>query len=734
MLSYARMDYEDDDLAEKKAGVDFDEGLQSAVAAELRDSIDYIDEEVSPERAKATKYYRGDLFGNEIEGSSQFVSTDVRDVVLGLMPNLMRIFAGTERIVEFSPQGPEDIEAAEQATDAVQYVFEKQNKGFSILYSAFKDALVRKSGIVTWWAEEVIDVNEHSYEGLTEEQFAVLAQDPDIEIVEMEMRQEMDEEHNTLDPMSGMDITQQAFYEVKVKRTKKTMRYRVESVPPEEFLISRTARDEDTASIVAHRRIMTVSDLVLLGYDKELCLEHASADDDGLEYNEERYARDPRVTFEPVNRNDPASRKVLYIQSWIRYDRDGDGVAELLKICSMGNAYTVVSVEPADEIPFAIFTPDPEPHQVIGLSEADKVMDIQRAKSQIVRDMFDSLAQAIRPRIGVVEGQANMDDVLNNEMGAPIRMRAPGMVQPFAQPFVGQAAFPVLQYLDDTKESRTGVSKASMGLNADALQSSTRAAVAATITGAQGRVELIARVFAETGMKRMFRGILAMLIKYQDVPMMIRLRNKFVAVDPRTWNTDMDVEVNVALSGTSTEDKLGVLAQVSNDQKEVLMTLGLANPLVSLQQFRNTKAKMIEMAGFKDPSQFYMDIDPNWQPPQEPPKPTPEEMLAQVQVQSIQADIAKKQAELELKREEMVRNDDRERDKIEADAILRAAEIKAKYGAQVDIAHIEAMMERDREAQRQQGALQQAAVEQAAQAAQAAQQPPAEPMGPMNAQ
>ncbi len=738
------MDYEDDqELADKQAGVDFDEDLQSAVAAELHDSIDYIDEEISPERAKATKYYRGDLFGNEIDGASQFVSTDVRDVVLGLMPNLMRIFAGAERLVEFTPTGPEDVEAAAQATDTVQYVFERQNKGFSILYSLFKDALVRKTGIVKWWAEEQVDVSEYQYDGLTEEQFAVLAQDPDIEIVKMEIDQEqdVDEEHQTVDPMMLQGAPQPAFYDVSVKRTKKSMKYRVESVPPEEFLISRTARDEDSASIVAHRQILTVSDLVLMGYEKDLCLEHTSADDDGLQYNEERYARDPRTTFETVTRNDPASRKVLYIQSWIRYDRDGDGIAELLKVCTMGNAYTIVSVEPADEIPFAIFTPDPEPHMAIGLSEADKVMDIQRAKSQIVRDMFDSLAQAIRPRIGVVEGQANMDDVLNNEMGAPIRMRQPGMVQPFAQPFVGQSAFPVLQYLDDTKESRTGVSKASMGLNADALQSSTSAAVSATITGAQGRVELVARVFAETGLKRLFKGILKMLITHQDAPMIIRLRNKFVSVDPRTWNTDMDVDVNVALSATSTNEKLAVLTQVSNDQKEVLMTLGVQNPLVNLAQFRNTKAKMLEMAGFKDPGQFYLDVDPNYQPPQPEQKPTPEEMLAQVQAQAIQADIAKKSAELELKREEMIRNDDRERDKIEADAILRAAEIRAKYGAQVDVAHIEAMMERDREAQRQRAALEQAAIAQATQEAQAAQQPqpmpemPQPPMeGPMNAQ
>lgn len=706
------------ELEDKKAGAEFDEALQAAASAEIRAAIDYIDEEISPERAKATKYYKGEKFGNEQDGSSEYVSTDVRDVTLGILPNLMRIFCGAERIAEFAPVGPEDVAGAEQATDAVHYVFDKQNSGFTVLYSVFKDALVRKTGVVKWWTEETKDVSEYEFEGLSEGDFAVLAQDPEVEIVELEVEQESDPN----DPM-GLAMLP-ATYECKVRRTKEHRKYCVAAVPPEEFLISRDARSEDHASIVGHRQTLTVSRLVEMGYDKDLVEQHSSADDDELHYNEERYARNPDLTFVDRDRADPSAKKVLYTQAWIRYDRDGDGIAELLKVCTMGNAYSVVSVEPADEIPFAIFCPDPEPHTAIGLSEADKVMDLQRGKSQIMRDMFDSLSQSIRPRMGVVEGQVNMDDVLNNETGAPIRMRAPGMVQPFSQPFVGQAAFPVLQYLDDVKETRTGVTKASMGLNADALQSSTKAAVAATISGAQGRIELIARIFAETGLRRMFRGILRMLTKYQDQPMMMRLRGKFVAVDPRVWNSDMDVDINVALSATSTEEKMTVLQQVAMDQKEVLMTLGPSNPMVTLAQFRNTRAKVLELAGFKDVSQFYNEIDPAWQPPQEQPKPTPEEMLAQVQAQSIQADIVKKQGELDLQREKMLREDDRLRDQMEADMMLKAAELRAKYGAQVDTAQISALMERDREVIKQMGAMQQAAM-----------QPPPAPMppeGPMN--
>jgi hypothetical protein len=215
----------------------------------------------------------------------------------------------------------------------------------------------------------------------------------------------------------------------------------------------------------------------------------------------------------------------------------------------------------------------------------------------------------------------------------------------------------------------------------------------------------------------MFKGLLRMITKHQDQLMILRLRGKFVQIDPRVWNSDMDVEVNVALSATSTEEKMAMLGQISAKQEQILQTLGLANPLVSLGQYRNTLAKMIEMAGFRDAAAFFNEVPADYQPPQPEQKQTPEEMLAMVQAQSIQADIQKKAAELQLEREKMLRSDDRERDRIEADVALRARELELKYQQAVDTAQITALMERDREAMRQQAAMQQAAM-----------QPPPQPM------
>ena len=715
---------------EEETGVTEDE-LHGIVAGEIDDAQAYIDDVISPERAMADQYYKGEPFGNEEEGRSQVVSMDVRDTVQAIMPSIMRVFFGSSNVVEFAPNGPEDIQNAEQATDYVNYCLTRDNNLFMVCYETFKDALVRKNGISKVWWNEDEDVQTYNFEGLSEEAYTVLASDPDVEIVEVEMETgEM--------AMMGPDgieimVPKPTEYSCTIRRTTKKGRLCVAAVPPEEFLIDRRARNIEDAEFVAHRRYVTVSDLVKMGYEMDE-IENLGYETQGdFEGNQETFDRNPNATILGAGRTDLASRKILYIEGYVRVDMDGDGIAELRRVCVGGSAYKILHNERCDLIPFVSFCPDPEPHTFFGLSIADVTMDIQLIKSNILRNMLDSLAQSIHPRTAVVEGQVNLEDVMNTEVGGIIRMRAPGMVQPFSQPFVGQAAFPMLQYMDELRENRTGISKAAAGLDADALQSSTRAAVAATITAAQQHIELICRIFAETGMKVLFEKALKLITMYQDAPRMVRLRNQFVPIDPRVWNSNMDVVVNVALGSGTTEEKMNFLGQIAAKQEMLIQQGGVDNnPLVDLSQYRNTLAQMLAMAGFKDADTFFKNpaLSPP-PPPPPPPPPSPEQILAQVQVQAIQADIQKKAAELELQREEMLRKDDRERDKIDADVMIKAAEIEAKYGAQVNTARIEAAMQRDRDAMRQQAETQRAVATAAVQAAQAAQAAPAPEQTPM---
>ena len=709
-----------------------DAELQSIITQDLVDAVSYVDSDLSPTRAKGTEYYRGDLFGNEVEGNSKVVAMEVRDTVSAMLPSLMRVFFSSENVVEFAPRGPEDTKMAQQATDYCNYIYQNDNSGFLTTYAIFKDALVRKCGIAKFWWEDEEKVRIEEYTGLDDQTLEMLMQEPggEVKIITSYPDPSIDEAQlTTVDPMTGAPMVMPApmIHDVQIKRITKDGRIKIMAVPPEELLLDRRARSFDDATIIAHRQMATVADLLAMGYDQDEIEENLSTTD--LDSNDEYLARQPlSTTFGTNDAANPMMRRVLYIEAYSRVDFDGDGIAELRKVCCMGGGYKVVRNLPASYIPFADFPCDPEPHTspLEAMSIFDITRDLQEIKSEILRNTLDSLAQSIHPRTAVVEGQVNIDDVLNNETGAIIRMRAPGMVQPLTTPFVGQAAFPMMEYMDQIKEDRTGMSKAAMGLNADALQSSTKAAVNATINASQGRIELTARILAE-GMKKLFKGILFLATTHQDKARMVRMRNEWVQIDPRFWDTSMDANINIALGNGDTNEKLQALMMIMSKQEQILQQLGPTNPLVTPQQFSNTLRKIVELSGFKDSTSFFQNIPADYVPPAPQQKPSPEEVLAQVQAESIKADIQKKAAELELKRQQMIMDDDLTRDKMAQDLYLKKYEIELKYKSQISTAEIDAAQNIDREAMRQQALL---AQQQAAQFVSQPQPPAPEMMPP----
>ena len=664
-----------------------DEEFRYVVAQAISDSSTYIDSYIAPEREAAMSFYLGDKFGNEEVGRSQVVLTEVRDTILAMLPSLLRIFTGGDKILEFVPKSAEDVAAAEQATDLINYIFEQENHGFKILHDAMKDALILKTGILTWHKVDDESVEYYSYSGLTQEEVNFILQDPTVEM------EELDEEIN-------MDTGEQ-FIALRVRRVKKTPRYVVECVPPEQFLISNEATSIDDSIYVGRRKLMTISELVAMGYDRAIIEENAGTG--GFEMNMEVITRNPadQSFFGITSATDETTDRVFYVESYIRADRDGDGIAELHKVCTVGNGSYILHDEIVQEAPFSILAPDPTPHTIFGKSIADQTMDLQLIKSAIMRNTLDSLSQSIHPRTVIVEGQVNVDDVMNVETGAIIRARAPGMVTPLAEPFVGQQALGVLAYLDEVKTQRTGISRTSQGLDADVLQSTTRAAVQAQLSASQDRIEMIARLFAD-GLKRCFQGVLKLVVQHQDKEKIIRLRNKFVPVDPRGWDSSMDMVVNIALGRGSDEARIMGLQQIMQLQQAAIEKYGPNNPLVDLSQFRNTLAQMATLQGFQDPSQFFKEINPQevqafmQQMAQSQQKPDPAELLAQVEAEKIKADIVISAAKQELERQKAVSDADLKRDQMAVDAQLKAAEIEAKYSTQVDMAAIKAEVDRQR--------------------------------------
>tara|TARA_R110002110_G_scaffold9138_4_gene45010 strand:+ start:16 stop:2166 length:2151 start_codon:yes stop_codon:yes gene_type:complete len=660
--------------------------LQSTVTLSIEDAVDFVDQTLSPRRAQAAEYYEGAPLGNEQEGRSTAQTMDVRDTIQAFLPSLMRIFCGSDQVVEYAPRMPEDVDAAKQATDYVNFILNSdQDQAYvTILYSAFKDALVKGAGFLKYVWRETESVETQELDNLDEQSLAAISADPSAEITSLK----------TIVGPEGLPLSS-----VTVTKRETTGRVKVESVPPEELLVNRSARDFSDADLVAHRRYITVSELVSMGYEFDEMVNFATNEDDFSFTNEEADQRSYQLDTNTNYGEDPSRQRVLYVEAYMRVDVDGDGISELRMICTVGSQYEIVRNEPADQIPFAMFCCDPEPHSFFGGSIADLTMDIQRIKSAVLRASLDSLAMSTHPRIAFVEGQASLEDLMNSEPGNIIRMRQPGAVVPFNLPYVGEQAFGMMAYLDEMRENRTGISKAASGLSPDQLQSSTQQAVNQTIEAAQQRTELIARLFSENGMTRLYSGILHLITKYQDETRIVRLTNNFVPMNPETWDPKMDVTTNVQLGSGGQRERMQMLQGINAIQEKLLTQFGPDNPIVSVQNMYNSLQAIMEAGGLKDAGTGkYFTSPADYQPPpQQPPAPDIQEQLIQVQMAEIQANIDKKQAELALEREKMIRDDDRLRDKNEADVILKAAELEARYGAQVNVAQIKANAERDRE-------------------------------------
>ena len=469
--------------------------LNSIVTSEIRDSLNHFDSEYSQERIRALDFYLGEPLGNEVEGRSQVISTDVADTIEQIMPNLMRVFTANDQYVRFAARTAEDVERADQITDYVNYVINHDNEGYKILNNWFKDALLFRLGVVKYYYEEKEDVTEEEYENLNEMELSALLANPDYELVGTISEQAT---AFMVDEMTGEEVPIDSSFSVRVKVKRKSGKIKVANIPPEEFLINRRAVDLEDAHFVAHRTSMTVSDLVAMGYDREVVERHAGTGSD-LDLDEERSVRYQDLEANTgIDAADPTLAEVVYYECYMKVDQDDDGIAELRRIVAIGEGGTeIISNEPYDHIPFAVVSPILMPHRLIGRSVYDMTEDLQVIKSTLMRQYLDSVYTSTLPRIAAVEGMVNLDDLLDGTAGGIIRVRQQGMIQPIQGNPVGNEIQPLLGYLDQVKEQRTGQSKASMGLDANALQSTTASAISATVRGAQVKLESMARTMAE---------------------------------------------------------------------------------------------------------------------------------------------------------------------------------------------------------------------------------------------
>jgi len=638
--------------------------LMSIIQAEIDDAIGFIESETVEQRKQALEAYLRQPYGNEVEGKSQIVTGEVAEAIDGALPSLVRIFTGSDNIVVFEPQGPKDEASAKQATDYCNWVFTRDNEGVSILHDWFKDALLQKNGILKAYWEDKEDITKERYFDLSNDELAMLMSDESMEIVEQDTT-----EFPIFDPMGqpvidpmGMPVMG-ATHNVVVQQKKKSGKVTIENVPPEEFLISKKARTIADSPFVAHRQMLTRSTLIAMGFNKKQV--EGLQMGDALAYTPERVARFS-AGEQPyqVQTDDPSMQEIEVFECYVKTDIDGKGIASLVQVFYASNEILEDEkgkemVEEVDYVPFHSICPIPIPHKFFGNSLADRTVDLQLIKTTITRQMLDNLYLTNNARVVAVEGQANLDDLLTSTAGGVIRVKSPNAVSQLVVQNVAAQAFPMLQYLDTIQSKRTGVSDASQGLDPSVLQNVTAAAVASMQQAGAGKIELMARIFAETGVKSLFQGILHLLCKYQDKARMVRMRGEFVEFDPRTWANQYDVSINVGLGAGNRQEQMAMLSMVLAKQEQLIGQYGPANPYVSPAQYRGTLGRMVEIAGFKDSAEFYKAITPeqdqmlsNPPPQQQQMPPEIQALMAKTQAE-IQANQAKAQADLQMQQQQM---------------------------------------------------------------------------------
>ena len=649
-----------------------DSEIVARIEAEESKSYGVNDSQLSFERSEAINFYLGLPFGNEVEGRSQVVSYDVQDTIESALPQLLKVFVAGDKVVTFDPKGPEDQDAADQETDYVNHVVMEKNAGFNIFYVWFKDALLSKNGYVKVYTETEDEMEEVEYSGLTDAQLQMLASDDKTEVLEhtaypdptvdiaMLQQQAM---MNNQDPMS---IMQPMLHDVKLKVTESKDSIKIKNVAPENMMISvdTTGPSLHDARFVQHRELMAVADIAQAFNISESKVESIMSDTRSV-FEQESNSRDIySEEFDRAVDEDDALVKDTYIKI----------NGERWRYVVLGNE--IIYKEKCEYVPFACITPMIMPHRHIGRSYSDLTQDIQMIKSTLLRGQLDNMYLANNGRYAISD-RVNLDDMLTSRPGGIVRVSGePGSaIMPLQHPPLPASTFSMVEYMDSMKEKRTGITAYNQGLDSNSLNK-TASGVAQIMSAAQQRIELVARTFAETGVKDLFQLVHKLVRTTLTKPDIIRLRNRWVEVDPREWKARKDMSISVGLGAGNKDQQLMHLTTILNMQKEAIQ-IGITNP----EKIYNALAKLTQNAGFKNPEEFW--TNPANTPEQEgqQQKPTEAEIMVQGQLQIEQQ---KAQAQM-MQEQERSKNDIIiEREKIIAQAELE--KFKAQLKAETDLA------------------------------------------------
>lgn len=695
--------------------IDLDE-LQAKIGREITNAETFQDSEISASRTKAMEYYNGVMRDvSSPTGRSQYISKDVSNVIGWVLPSIMRVFTASNRMIDCLPENEQDEAFCQQSADYINYAFWRDNDGYKILWDSTFNALLAKDGIVKQFWDTTKKCSYHSYTNLTDEQIKILLSDDDVTLVsrsegktlilpsleqneikpeepmqppaalagqEMGAPVDMGEGGPEMDaaspipelparpvPLPPVMPAEQPMdsdlvvFDVKIKRETSQGRLKYQVIEPENFIIDKSAVETDDARFVAHKMVnVTRSDLIEMEFDRDIIdsLPAFNQTDDAPE----KLARfNDQSTAGNYSASD--TEFVDLYECYIKFDVNGDGISETVKAFYAGGHILGHEIW-NDETPFDKIPCHPIPHRWSSDSLADRIMDLQKFKTVIGRQLFDNLYLSNNPQPIVEQDSVlNIDALINPGIGIPLFKKAgTAPIEHVVTPFIGDKAMMALEYLDNVIEMRTGVSRGAMALDPNTLQGQTATAVQTSHDASYSQVELIARNQAELGWKKVFTKSLKIIIKNQDRPRTIRLRNDWVEIDPRQWNSELDVVINIGLGTGSRDRDMAMLNNILQSQLMVtdrLTQAGMAEEALDMSvKINKTLIKSAEAAGIKLPETYFPDftnesmaaIKQKMQQATQNPPPDPRQAALeadmQMKQQKMQMDMQESQAKLQM--------------------------------------------------------------------------------------
>lgn len=615
------------------------DNLRTVLDHEIERSVSWASSTIREDQARNLQYYLGLPLGNEVEGRSQARSWDTFEIIESALPSFLEPIFGGDNIAEFQPRGPEDEQSAQQATDYVNYLVTERNDGFMVFYTWIKDALLQKVGIVRpEWIKQ--DPERQEYEGLTEEQVTLLTNDPKNEIKEGGSAR--------LVEMVGPDgkPVQVPVYDLTVM-VSRPGQLKIRNVKPTEFVISRDARTPDEAFVIGEIVTYTRSELKEMGHKRWRDVASYDVHSIGMD------SLDPDDYENDYNRDDAASPELEEVQlfkGFVRCDCNGDGIAEWREVLVGGGPDDTLQDDEVEGQDYAVITPIPIPHRVIGMAYADSAADIEKLSTGFIRQYVDSVFLATNPRTYVnMAAQVNLEDLLNNRIGGLVRGNGPASdaVAPLQTTLVARDALEGFQLSSNMRETRLGITKYNQGLDSDSLNK-TATGIGKIMQASEQRLKTTLRIMANTGFKRFFQIVLRLVTQHQDVADVVRLRNEWVSFNPSEWSDGMDCKIQIGGTNGERMEEIQML-QLFGQFMQLAAPLGVTTPQ-NVYEFGKKLAKSAKIMG----ADTKLLTDPSQQPPKQPP-PDPAMVKAQADMQAKQAELQMKQqatqADLQFKQQ-----------------------------------------------------------------------------------